>query len=68
MKKILNEVNLSQFNNQAIVGSAEHVLNYKCPGTCLDYVYDYLDTKYVFGWEIFNMKTNEIKNKEQNNK
>ena len=46
-----------------MVGSAEQVLNYKCPGTCLDWVYDNLNSKYVFGWEIFDMKTNEIKEK-----
>lgn len=51
--KLLHALNADHFDNDILVGSAEKVLNYKCPGTCLDYAYDKLDTKYVYGWEIY---------------
>lgn len=54
MMEILIALNRNHFNNEALIGPAEKVLNYKCPGTCLDYVYDTVaESQYVFGWEIF---------------
>ncbi len=56
MSKIVNQLNTDIFNSECKVGFAQQVLQYNCPGTCLDYIYDNLDAKYVFGWEIFGQK------------
>jgi len=34
-------------------GAAGREVGYSCPGTCLDWVYDKLDTKYSFAFEIY---------------
>ena len=39
--------------NKATVGSASKMINYRATGTCIDYVYDILDTKYAFAFEIY---------------
>ena len=39
--------------NKATVGSASKMINYRATGTCIDYVYDILDTKYAYAFEIY---------------
>merc|ERR1719235_471379 len=34
-------------------GAAGKEVGYPCPGTCLDWVYDQLQTPYAFAWEIY---------------
>merc|ERR1719231_1408963 len=34
-------------------GAAGKEVGYSCPGTCLDWVYDQLQTPYAFAFEIF---------------
>mmetsp|Transcript_72408 Transcript_72408/g.209640 ORF Transcript_72408/g.209640 Transcript_72408/m.209640 type:complete len:416 (-) Transcript_72408:80-1327(-) len=34
-------------------GAAGREVGYSCPGTCLDYVYDKLQTQYAFAFEIY---------------
>jgi len=34
-------------------GAAGREVGYSCPGTCLDWVYDKLETPYVFAYEIY---------------
>ena len=60
--KALNEKHLS---GACQVGSAANVLNYQCPGTCLDFIYDQLKTKYAFGWEIFASTQNETEDRQR---
>jgi hypothetical protein len=38
---------------QCPFGAAGKEVGYSCPGTCLDYVYDQLNTSYAFAFEIY---------------
>eukprot|EP00451_Oxyrrhis_marina_P002689 CAMPEP_0204270520 /NCGR_PEP_ID=MMETSP0468-20130131/18943_1 /ASSEMBLY_ACC=CAM_ASM_000383 /TAXON_ID=2969 /ORGANISM="Oxyrrhis marina" /LENGTH=372 /DNA_ID=CAMNT_0051246069 /DNA_START=78 /DNA_END=1196 /DNA_ORIENTATION=+ len=38
---------------QCPFGAAGREVGYSCPGTCLDYVYDKLNTDYAFAFEIY---------------
>jgi hypothetical protein len=38
---------------QCPFGAAGREVGYSCPGTCLDYVYDELNTSYAFAFEIY---------------
>jgi len=38
---------------QCPFGAAGKEVGYSCPGTCLDYVYDELNTSYAFAFEIY---------------
>lgn len=58
--EIMDHLNKTHFNNQCEIGSAAHVLKYNCPGTCLDFIFDKLNTPYAFGWEIFSAAKNEM--------
>lgn len=46
------------------LGSVSSTLHYRCPGTCLDYVYDTLRTPYAMAFEIYdgvhNQKTFKV--------
>jgi len=51
MLKILREVD--QEHCQCPFGAAGKEVGYACPGTCLDWIYDKLQTPYAFAFEIF---------------
>jgi hypothetical protein len=51
MVRILKNLNPSYCNCN--VGAAGKELSYLCPGTCLDYMYDKLETPYSFAVEIW---------------
>jgi len=51
MLKILREVD--QNHCQCPFGAAGREVGYSCPGTCLDWVYDKLQTPYAFAFEIY---------------
>jgi hypothetical protein len=52
MMEILNKVN-EQYCIECDVGAAGKEVGYLCPGTCLDYAYDNINTKYSFAMEIY---------------
>lgn len=56
---IMKKLNESYLDGRCQVGSAANILQYKCPGTCLDYIFDKLNTKYAFGWEIYGISQSE---------
>jgi len=51
MMQILKD--LDKDHCQCPFGAAGHEVGYSCPGTCLDYVYDKLQTQYAFAFEIY---------------
>jgi len=51
MLKILREVD--QEHCECPFGAAGREVGYACPGTCLDWVYDKLQTPYAFAFEIY---------------
>jgi len=51
MMEILKEVD--QAHCECPFGAAGREVGYSCPGTCLDWVYDKLQTPYAFAYEIF---------------
>jgi hypothetical protein len=51
MLKILREVD--QEHCDCPFGAAGKEVGYSCPGTCLDWVYDKLQTPYAFAFEIY---------------
>jgi len=51
MMQILKD--LDQDHCQCPFGAAGREVGYSCPGTCLDYVYDQLEAKYAFAFEIY---------------
>jgi len=51
MMKILKE--LDQDHCECPFGAAGKEVGYPCPGTCLDWVYDKLQTEYAFAFEIY---------------
>lgn len=51
MLEILKD--LDQDHCQCPFGAAGKEVGYPCPGTCLDWVYDKLDTPYAFAFEIY---------------
>jgi hypothetical protein len=51
MMEILRK--LDQDHCQCPFGAAGKEVGYPCPGTCLDWVYDKLNTSYSFAWEIY---------------
>jgi hypothetical protein len=55
MMSVLNRLNPAYC--ACSVGSAGKEVGYLCPGTCLDYMYDKLGTKFAFGFEIWDGET-----------
>jgi len=51
MLKILREVD--QNHCECPFGAAGREVGYSCPGTCLDWIYDKLQTPYAFAFEIY---------------
>jgi len=51
MMKMLRD--LDEDYCQCPFGAAGREVGYSCPGTCLDYVYDQLNTSYSFAFEIY---------------
>lgn len=51
MMKILKS--LDKDHCQCPFGAAGKEVGYPCPGTCLDWIYDQLQTPYAFAWEIY---------------
>lgn len=51
MTDVLQQLNKVYCNCPA--GPAGKEVGYLCSGTCLDYMYDKLDTKFAYGFEIF---------------
>lgn len=51
MMQILKD--LDSEHCQCPFGAAGKEVGYSCPGTCLDWVYDKLQTKYAFAFEIY---------------
>lgn len=51
MRRILEEVDSTYC--ECPFGAAGREVGYSCPGTCLDWVYDKLETPYVFAYEIY---------------
>mmetsp|Transcript_16647 Transcript_16647/g.31497 ORF Transcript_16647/g.31497 Transcript_16647/m.31497 type:complete len:383 (-) Transcript_16647:44-1192(-) len=51
MMEILKEVD--QDHCECPFGAAGREVGYSCPGTCLDWVYDKLQTPYAFAYEIY---------------
>ena len=51
MMEVLGTLNPKYCNCAA--GAAGHEVGYLCPGTCLDWIYDHLKTKYSYGIEIW---------------
>lgn len=51
MMQILQD--LDQDHCQCPFGAAGREVGYSCPGTCLDWVYEHLQTEYAFAFEIY---------------
>lgn len=51
MRRILEEVDSTYC--ECPFGAAGREVGYSCPGTCLDWVYDKLETPYAFAYEIY---------------
>jgi len=58
MRRILEEVDTDYC--QCPFGAAGKEVGYSCPGTCLDWVYDKLETPYVFAYEIYTGRSPNI--------
>ena len=51
MSEVINVVNSNYCD--CLTGSMAKDIEYLCPGTCLDYIYDVLKVPYSYGWEIY---------------